>query len=111
MKKEKTTFEMRRIGPKRITFKLVLDSHYGVFFNSLKLLRQINDILPQLTGTYLDATRVDLSRRIQELDHEGKKQFDKYEEYSKNPKKRRVVIKHEEAAKLHHEGRDLFLFS
>lgn len=74
-------------------------------------MRQINDILPQLTGTYLDATRVHLSRRIQELDHEGKKQFDKYEEYSKNPKKRRVVIKHEEAAKLHHEGRDLFLFS
>jgi hypothetical protein len=45
---------MRRTSVERITLKDVLDSHYTGFLNTLKLLRQINDTLPQLAATRLD---------------------------------------------------------
>jgi hypothetical protein len=111
MENEKTTFEMKRISTKSVTVKLVLDSYHAAFINTLKLLRQINDTLPQLAATHLGEARGDLARRIEELDSKGKKQLGRYEEYIKNEKKRKVVIKHKEAVKLHRERMDLSFFS
>lgn len=109
MENEKTTFEMGRISRNKITRKTVLDSYYFAFSNTLKLLRYINDKLPQLAADDLTAAKDDFHRRVEQLDPEGKKQYDKYEEYSKNRRKRKLVIDHEEAGRLHHERMDLFV--
>jgi hypothetical protein len=111
VKKDKIHFETRRKSIKRITLKEVLDSQCSAFIYTLSLLSQINDILPKATQRYLDSARADLSRRIEELDPEGKKQLYKYHEDYKNPKIKRRVIKHEEAAKLEKESRNLFFLS
>ena len=111
MENEKTSFKMGRMSWNKVTRKLVLDSYYTGFLNTLKLLRQINNRLPQLAAADLAAAKANLSRRVEQLDPEGKKQYDKYDDYSKNRKKRKLDVDHEEAAKLLHERKDLFLFS
>lgn len=108
MENENTNFKMGRISGDKVTRKIALDSYYFAFSNTLTVLRYINDTLPQLAETHLDEAKADLVRRIQKLDPEGKKQYDRYKEFSMNRKKRNLVIDHEEAAKLLHERMDLF---
>lgn len=88
---DKTSFTMKKIRTNEITRKISFDSYYVAFSNTLKLLREINNTLPQLAANDLAATKADLSRRIQELHPEGKKQYDKYEEFSKNYRKRKLM--------------------
>jgi hypothetical protein len=66
----------RRIGEP--SFQDSVNSAHSHFMNDLKILRTINDLLPQAVETFTASTKGNLAKQVEKLDEEGRKQFELY---------------------------------
>src|SRR3970040_453719 len=103
-------------GPKVI--RSLFYSHHNFFKNDLKILTNLNKILPQSVENYRKSYTDKMKEKIKKLDKEGKRELKKFYNYiektrtgNKQFRKRSVIIKHETVNKLLREQRDMSMFS
>ncbi|OGC86552.1 MAG: hypothetical protein A2V73_03570 [candidate division Zixibacteria bacterium RBG_19FT_COMBO_42_43] len=94
------------------------ESHYHFFKNGLKILTNLNKILPQSVEDYRKSFTDKMKEKIKKLDKEGKRELKKFYNYiektrtgNKQFRKRSVIIKHETVNKLLREQLDMSMFS
>jgi hypothetical protein len=106
---DRTLFMVQIGGPKRRTLSGALHSSYQHFLNDVKILEDINVILPGASDAHSEKRLNEIHKRMEALDEEGKKQIRSFIEFrpknlkdikSKKADKPILRIVHKEAAVL-----------
>jgi len=93
------------------------DIPYNSFRNDLKILTNLNKILPQSFEEYLKSASEKRKKQIQKLEQEGKKELKRFISFLEESKdtegfrKRSITVKHKKVAEILAGQLDLFMFS
>jgi len=86
------------------------EPEYNYFKNDLKILQNLNRVLPQSVKKYERTKKAELGRRMQRLDSQGKRELRKFI-MSLRFGRCSATVGHEDAARILAEDFDLFVFT
>lgn len=93
------------------SFQDSLVSAHSRFMNAIKILKTINELLPQSIDKFTASNRDIIHEKIQNLDEEGKRQYNLISEVLKLPPGSSVKITHEKTAEIASSLFDTFMYS